>query len=189
MLEHYQRDVVTVRENTSATEIAGLMQQKSVGSVVVVDAENRPLGLITDRDLMIRVIVSGRTGDETPAVAIMSKPILTVGPDATLDEVIEFLQKNEIRRVPIVERERLIGILTLDDLLLRLTSELGELSHATSKELTRARRQARVAEIREGLELRLLKLIDRVEDLGGEAKESFKKEFESIREWLKDRFD
>jgi CBS domain-containing protein len=115
------------------------MRDENIGSVVVAEDE-RPLGIVTDRDLAIRVIADGRDSEKLRLREIMSREPIFLGGDRSLDQVIAAMRDLAIRRIPIVDAEGLLsGIVSLDDILLRLSDQLGNLAAAVRAELSRER--------------------------------------------------
>jgi len=126
--------VVTADPACTVREIAELMRERNVGSVVLVEGE-RPVGFITDRDLAVSVVADGRDlGDHGSDHA--SAPVITGAPGMDVQEAAELMVRHGVRRLVIVEGERLTGILTLDDLASRTGD--AELAHQLSSRVTRA---------------------------------------------------
>jgi len=126
--------VVTAPPERSVREIAELMRERNVGSVVLI-AERRPVGFVTDRDLAVSVIADGRDlGDHAADHA--SSPVITARPEMHVEEAAELMVRHGVRRLVIVDGERLTGIVTLDDLAVRI----GDLEIAASitAQVTRA---------------------------------------------------
>lgn len=111
------KKVITVAPEDSITTAAGLMRDKSVGCVVVIE-EGKPVGIITDRDIAVRVVAEGLNSDDTTVGDVMTQNVITANEDERAAELLELIQKYGIRRIPIVDAEgKLTGIITLDDLL------------------------------------------------------------------------
>ncbi len=185
---HYTKRVVTVPPTAMAPDVAELMRDRGVGCVVVVADDGQPLGMVTDRDLTLRVIGEGRLAGQTPAASIMSRPLRTLTPDLPLEEVVEILRANGIRRAPVVRDQELLGLVTLDDLLVALSRELFDLGEATRHEIQDAQRRARIRETRRELRERLSEGFDQLEEVGAEAKEALIKELDAVKDWLRERF-
>jgi CBS domain-containing protein len=111
--------VVTAEPARSLREIAVIMRERNVGSVVLVDADGEPVGLITDRDLAISVLADGHGGDSA-AADHASAPVVTAAPGTPVDEATQLMVGHGIRRLPILDDGRLTGIVTLDDLAVRI---------------------------------------------------------------------
>lgn len=130
-------EVVCCRPQTSALEAARLMRQKRVGDVVVVDdpAQQRvPLGVVTDRNLAIEVLGDGRDAASTALSALVHRPVVIARDSEDVSVVMERMRTHGVRRVPVVdERESLVGIVTLDDLLKSLLSEMQALLETQSR--------------------------------------------------------
>ena len=127
-------EVVTAAPERTVREIAELMRERNVGSVVIV-RDDRPIGFVTDRDLALSVIADGRDfGDHVADHA--SSPVVTAEPAMGVEEAAELMVRHGVRRLVVVDAERLTGIVTLDD----LSSRTGdaELASQLSARVTRA---------------------------------------------------
>ncbi|WP_318569673.1 CBS domain-containing protein [Salinigranum marinum] len=118
-----RRDVVTVDLEATVTEIARVMRDERVGSVVVVDAKGTVAGLLTDRDLVVSGLAEGRHPDECIANDILSTNVFAVDPDDGVATVARQMCEQGVRRVPVMADHDLVGIVTLDDLLVHLGEE------------------------------------------------------------------
>lgn len=108
-------DPVAVPPDTTLRQVASMMADAAIGDVVVIDEERRPLGVVTDRDLVVHGLAADR--DATSAVGdLMGPTIHAVAPDATLDDVTRTMRTAAIRRVVVVEDGNLLGIISLGDL-------------------------------------------------------------------------
>ncbi|MFX0096843.1 MAG: cyclic nucleotide-binding/CBS domain-containing protein [Candidatus Hodarchaeota archaeon] len=94
------------------TEAAKTMKKNRIGSIIVVDGAEQVIGVITERDLVHRVLGEDRDPKTTPIEAVMSKNITTVGPYVSLIEALKIMRKNDVRRLPVTRNKKLIGILT-----------------------------------------------------------------------------
>ncbi|HET7060912.1 MAG TPA: CBS domain-containing protein [Nitrosospira sp.] len=122
------REVIVVRRSDSVLEAAKLMRRHHVGDVVVVDERDGirvPVGLVTDRDVVVEIIATEIDPGVITVEDIM-EPDLACARDSTgIFETIQYMQDRKVRRLPIVdERGALLGILSLDDLLELLSEEL-----------------------------------------------------------------
>ena len=127
-------EVVTAAPERTVREIAELMRERNVGSVVVVQ-DDRPVGFVTDRDLAISVIADGRDfGDRVADHA--SSPVVTAEPEMSVEEAAGLMVRHAVRRLVVVDGERLTGIVTLDDLASRTGD--AELASQLSARVTRA---------------------------------------------------
>jgi CBS domain-containing protein len=127
-------EVVTAAPDRTVREVAELMRERNVGSVVIVD-DSVPTGFVTDRDLALSVIADGRDfGDHVADHA--SSPVITAQPSMDVEEGAELMVRHGVRRLVIVDGGRLRGIVTLDDLASR-TGDAG-LAAQLSSRVTRA---------------------------------------------------
>jgi CBS domain-containing protein len=126
--------VVTAPPERTVREIAELMRERNVGSVVLIE-DRRPVGFVTDRDLAVSVIADGRDhGDHAADHA--SSPVITARPEMQVEEAAELMVRHAVRRLVIVDDERLTGIVTLDDIASRTGDP--ELAAQLSLRVTRA---------------------------------------------------
>ena len=126
--------VVTAPPERSVREIAEMMRERNVGSVVLIE-DQRPVGFLTDRDLTVSVLADGRDlGDHAADQA--STTVITANAEMQVEEAAELMVRHGVRRLVIVDGERLIGILTLDDIASRTGDH--ELASQLSARVTRA---------------------------------------------------
>lgn len=129
------RPVQTVAPDASVREAAQRMVDAHVGSLVVV-ADEVPVGMVTDRDLVVRVLGHGLSAETSRVEELMSSPAITVEAGASLGEAAALLRRFGIRRLPMVdERGALAGIVTADDLLLLLGDRIHDAAGAVRRGL------------------------------------------------------
>lgn len=107
------KDVVSVNVGSTVFEAAELMCQNQLGCLVVVDGEV-PVGIVTERDIVRRVVCKRLPG-ETNISEVMSKSLITVDPDASLKEAARLMSTNKIRRLPVSKDNKLVGIVVAAD--------------------------------------------------------------------------
>ncbi len=136
--ELIRRPVKTLGPEATCTEAAVLMRDENIGAVVV-EEDGRPLGVVTDRDLAVRVVAAGRDPGAVRLVEIMSGEPIFVSGARGLDQVIAAMRDGGVRRVPIVDAEgRLRGLVAMDDLQILIAGQLGDLAEALRKAVTPA---------------------------------------------------
>jgi CBS domain-containing protein len=119
-----QRSVDLAEAEESAHVAAERMLQRQVGSLLVLDGRRRPLGILTDRDLVLRVLALGKNPSETRVRDIMSAGVKTASEDTPIEEAISRMRAGSFRRLPVVDKDgRLIGLVTLDDVIELLAGE------------------------------------------------------------------
>ncbi|NLL06767.1 MAG: CBS domain-containing protein [Clostridiaceae bacterium] len=109
------RNVGYVNPSNTVVEVAQVMQKLNVGSVPVFD-QNKVVGVVTDRDIVVRNVAHGKIPQETKVQDVMTCQVTTVTPDMDVGEVSKIMAQQQIRRVPVVENNQLVGILALGDM-------------------------------------------------------------------------
>ena len=107
--------VLTATPNTTVAKAAKLMAERGVGSIIVVKSK-KPVGILTERDLLMKVVSLNLMPSKVRVGKIMSAPIQTIEPDTDITEAARIMARSKIRRLPVVERGGLIGILTASDI-------------------------------------------------------------------------
>ena len=132
------REVVTATRETTIPEAARLMRDHHVGSLVIVESREshmEPVGIITDRDLVIEVIAENVDLDTVTVGDVMSYALLKISEQESVFDTAQRMRARGVRRVPVIsETGELIGILALDDMLELLSEELSLLAKLTSRE-------------------------------------------------------
>jgi CBS domain-containing protein len=108
-------NVVSIDSEATVKEAASKMAQQEIGSLVVME-QNKPVGIVTERDLLSRVLALGRNAEATQVKMVMSKPLICARPDMDVAEATRFMVAKGIKKLPITQEGHLIGILTLTDL-------------------------------------------------------------------------
>lgn len=129
------REVKTSEPIETVADVASAMNRDAVGTRVVVDPLGRPLGIVTDRDVALRCVLDGRAPRRTRVEQIMSAPVAWVHEQAPLEAALEEMARLRVRRLAVVDdRERLVGVLALDDVLRSTfddSSAIGKVLRAT----------------------------------------------------------
>jgi CBS domain-containing protein len=110
--------VVTADADSDVLAVAQLMRDHNVGSVVIRDPDGGPTAMVTDRDLALRIVADERAGSELIGDHV-SRPLITGEPEMGLEEAAALMVQHRIRRLPVVEGDELVGIVTLDDIAVR----------------------------------------------------------------------
>jgi CBS domain-containing protein len=179
-------EVVTVAEHASVFEVARRMQREAVGSVVVLDETGAPVGILTDRDLALRVVAADRDTATTVAHDVMSRPLVAVRAADPIERIVACMSEHGIRRVPVLEDGRVVGIVSLDDLLSHLGRELDDLGTTVATSFLRARGEARrsaaLEQLRGEVESRLQGLREQADQMGAHARGVVLREFDALRD-------
>ncbi|RME09464.1 MAG: CBS domain-containing protein [Aquificota bacterium] len=130
-----RKEVITLRPDNMVYDAVRLMKEKNVGSVVIVDEDNKPVGIITDRDVVIRVVYDGLDVKNTPLERVMTRGLSVLDEDMGLFEALRFMKDEGVRRYPVVNSEgKLTGFFSLDDVLFLLGKELAAVADIIAKE-------------------------------------------------------
>ena len=137
--EYCNREVVITDQNTTITEAARLMREYHVGSLVIAQKRNGgniPVGIVTDRDLVIEVLAQNIPIKSVTVGDVMSTDLATVDERETLINTLDLMLKKGVRRVIVVDEQRnLQGILTADDAIDLMAESMSDLSKMVNKEL------------------------------------------------------
>ena len=110
------RPIITEDEDAVVTKIAKDMAELEIGSVIIT-SKGKPAGIITERDVALKVILNNKRASEVQAKEIMSSPLTTIGPDITVEEACDLASKRGIKRLPVVENDVLVGIVSVRNIL------------------------------------------------------------------------
>ncbi|WP_265110600.1 CBS domain-containing protein [Halosolutus halophilus] len=127
--------VVTASPDTSLTELAERMEAEDVGSVVIV-TDDRPQGIVTDRDITIETVSQGNDPSSVTAEDVMSDDLVTVDAESGIFDVLRAMEESNVRRIPATDSDgRLAGIVTFDDFVILLGRELRLLGDVVEAEI------------------------------------------------------
>ncbi len=107
--------------DVSAQVAAELMRGEDIGDVLVIDEDHRLVGILTDRDIVVRILAEGRDL-QTPIADVCSRELTTIGPDEPIRQAVNLMRERAIRRLPVVENGQVVGMLTLGDVALERDS-------------------------------------------------------------------
>jgi CBS domain-containing protein len=110
--KYVRKNIVVVNYNESIRNTAEIMKQKRIGSVLI-EKDKKIVGIITERDILYKVVAEGKDVNNTKASEIMSSPLITINKNATVKEALEKFKQYNIRRLPVRDNGNIIGIITL----------------------------------------------------------------------------
>jgi len=108
-------DVDTVSPDETVYDALALMAKKEIGALVVVE-NGKMVGIISERDYARKVILKGKSSKETPVREIMTSDVIYVSPDQKAGKCLSLMTKKRIRHLPVLEKDRLVGLLTIEDI-------------------------------------------------------------------------
>jgi CBS domain-containing protein len=105
---------VTVPGDATLAEAARLMRDADIGDVIVADGE-RPIGVVTDRDIVVRAVAEDQSPADTTVADICTRDLLTVSPDDAVEQAAQLMRQVAVRRLAVVDGDRLVGVISLGD--------------------------------------------------------------------------
>jgi len=126
------RNPKVVRASTTVKDAACIMRDSKIGDVIVVDDANKVCGIVTDRDLVVKSVASGSDPSKTSIESVCSKDVTALKPTQTTDDAVKMMRDKAIRRLPVLDAGKLVGIVSLGDLAKKIDSGscLGQISAA-----------------------------------------------------------
>jgi signal-transduction protein with cAMP-binding, CBS, and nucleotidyltransferase domain len=109
--------VITIKEEAPANRVAELMDKDDLGCIIVTNKDGQPLGIITERDLVVRVLAKNAKPDSVKANEVMTSPLITIEPDATITDAARRMSRLNIRRLGVVYKGQITGLLSSKDVL------------------------------------------------------------------------
>lgn len=129
-----QTNVVSVSPHTTIAFVAALMKEKNIGCVIITE-DHKPVGIVTDRDLALRNHLSIEEKETTEISTIMTADVRTIRKDTGIFDAVQVMKSTKVRRLPVVDMGgRLVGLITVDDIIRLLARELGEIARVIGNE-------------------------------------------------------
>lgn len=129
-IEAARKAPVTAPAEATIGEVAKLMDGRAVGAVVVTEGQ-RPIGIVTDRDVAVRAVARG-VGHDARVDSIMSTGLVTMSATADLRHALRVFESHAFRRLPLIDGGRMVGLITVDDLFMDGVNDLGRLARAVT---------------------------------------------------------
>jgi len=127
--EIMSKDVKVVRPDTSAQEIVAALNKFNIGSVVVVQKE-KPVGIITIRDILVRLVEQNLAPRVLTARQMMTSPFTSINVEATVEEAAKLMAKKRVKTLPVMEKEKLVGIISFTDIAFKVPALLSLLEES-----------------------------------------------------------
>ena len=123
------KDVRVVRPDTSAQEIVATLNKFNIGSVMVVQ-KDKPVGIITIRDILIRLVEQNLAPRLLTANQIMSSPFTSINVEASVEEAAKLMAKNRVKTLPVMDKEKLVGVVSFTDIAFKVPTLLSLLEES-----------------------------------------------------------
>ena len=132
------REVDLAERDENAWQAAVRMRQRAVGTLVIVNEAKQPTGIVTDRDLLERVLAEAKDPRHTLVEDVMTRDPTTIAEDETIEVALPRMRRGGFRRLPVVDRKgSLVGLLSMDDVLMRLAEEISQVGQLIKRETPR----------------------------------------------------
>jgi CBS domain-containing protein len=115
LLDRKGRELFSITPNAAVLDAIRMMAERHVGALLVLQGDELS-GIVSERDYARKVILLGRSSADTPVRDIMSTPVLTVEPEATVEKCMQLMTEHRVRHLPVVEGRRLVGMVSIGDL-------------------------------------------------------------------------
>ena len=126
--EAMKTNIAKLEPNTTVLEAAKLMKERKIGNVIIVE-KKQPIGILTESDILKKVVAEGKNAKDVLVKEVMSTPIIVIDPYVTLEAAMKTMGKCNVRRLPVCENDELIGIITQKDI-----SRMSPVLHEISRE-------------------------------------------------------
>lgn len=114
---------ISLSDSAPVLDAAQAMRDSNIGDVIVLDQSDEMCGIVTDRDIVVRVLAEGKDPQATSLSEICSSDVLSLAPDDAVDDAVKMMREKAVRRMPVVERGKPIGIVSIGDLAIERDSD------------------------------------------------------------------
>ena len=130
------RQIWTISKDQSVMQALILMSEKNIGAIIIVDNNNFPIGIFSERDYARKIILKGKSSKDTSLDEVMTKKLITVTRDCKIDQCMEIMNEKRIRHLPVLENKKIVGIISIRDVLKIMIEEQKELINHLQKFIT-----------------------------------------------------
>ena len=118
------REVLTIAPTATVFEAVKLMDEKSVGSLVILNSRGRLAGIFVERDALQRVLLAGKSAMTEPVQAVMTRKVIVARPEMTVDQCLALMTEQRVRHLPVIDQEqKLVGLVSMGDLVKFISAE------------------------------------------------------------------
>ena len=130
------REVWTISKDQNVRQALVLMSEKNIGAIIIVDNNDFPIGIFSERDYARKIILKGKSSKDTLLDEVMTKELITVTRDYKIDQCMEIMNEKKIRHLPVLENKKIVGIISIGDVLKIMIKEQKELIDHLQKFIT-----------------------------------------------------
>ncbi len=130
------RQIWTISNDQSVMQALILMSEKNIGAIIIVDNNDFPVGIFSERDYARKVILKGKSSKDTLLDEVMTKELITVNRDYKIDQCMEIMTEKRIRHLPVLENKKIVEIISIGDVLKIMIKEQKELIDHLQKFIT-----------------------------------------------------
>ena len=130
------RQIWTISKDQSVIQALILMSEKNIGAIIIVDNNDFPIGIFSERDYARKIILKGKSSKDTLLDEVMTKELITVTRDYKIDQCMEIMNEKRIRHLPVLENKKIVGIISIGDVLKIMIKEQKELIDHLQKFIT-----------------------------------------------------
>ena len=130
------RQIWTISKDQSVMQALILMSEKNIGAIIIVDNNDFPIGIFSERDYARKIILKGKSSKDTLLDEVMTKELITVTRDYKIDQCMEIMNEKRIRHLPVLENKKIVGIISIGDVLKIMIKEQKELINHLQKFIT-----------------------------------------------------
>jgi len=130
------RQIWTISKDQSVMQALVLMSEKNIGAIIIVDNNVFPIGIFSERDYARKIILKGKNSKDTLLDEVMTKELITITRDYKIDQCMEIMTEKKIRHLPVLENKKIVGIISIGDVLKIMIKEQKELIDHLQKFIT-----------------------------------------------------
>ena len=130
------RQIYTISKDQNVRQALILMSEKNIGAIIIVDNNDFPIGIFSERDYARKIILKGKSSKDTLLDEVMTKELITVTRDYKIDQCMEIMNEKRIRHLPVLENKKIVGIISIGDVLKIMIKEQKELINHLQKFIT-----------------------------------------------------
>ena len=134
--QNKDREICSISKEQSVKQALILMSEKNIGAIIIVDNNNFPIGIFSERDYARKIILKGKNSKDTLLEEVMTKELITVTRNYKIDQCMKIMIEKKIRHLPVLENNKIIGIISIGDVLKIMIKEQKELIDHLQKFIT-----------------------------------------------------